>query len=133
MVSKLALQGSKHMIWDQIIMEADKFRPYLDFIEDQEIAMGEARKQVQIVSVEMNKRLVATIENAITFLSSLSDGSASRYGIQNRFVVISGARKVVAKHKKMEMVRAKIEVIEHKVQEFVKLFKPLVSRGLPFL
>ena len=33
-VGKLALQGTRHLIWDQIIIEADKFRPYLDFIED---------------------------------------------------------------------------------------------------
>ena len=63
----------------------------------------------------MNKRPLATAENAITFLSSLSDGFASRYGIQNRVDVVSGARKVVAKHRMMETVQAKIEVIEHKV------------------
>ena len=44
-VGKLALQGVRHLIWDQIIMEADKFRPYLDIIEDHEIAMKEAKKQ----------------------------------------------------------------------------------------
>ena len=32
----------------------------------------------------------------------------------------------------LETVWAKIEVIEHKVLEFIKLFKSLVSRGLPF-
>ena len=72
------------------------------------------------------------MENAITFLSSLSDGSARRYGIQNRVIVVSGARKIVAKHKMMETVWAKIEVTEYKVREVVKLFRPLVSRGLPF-
>ena len=80
----------------------------------------------------MNKRTVATTENAITFLSSLSDGSASRYGIQNRVIVVFGAKKVVAKHRIMDMVQAKIEVTEHKVREVVKLFRPLVSRGIPF-
>ena len=33
-IGKLALQGARHLIWDQIIIEADKFRPYLDFVED---------------------------------------------------------------------------------------------------
>ena len=77
-VGKIALQGARHLIWDQIIMEADKFRPYLDIIEDQEIAMREAKKQAQIVSVEVNKRPLETAENAITFMSSMSDGSASK-------------------------------------------------------
>ena len=39
-VGKLSLQGARHLIWDQIIIEVDKFRPYLDFIEDQENAMA---------------------------------------------------------------------------------------------
>ena len=45
MVNKVALQGTRHLIWDQIIMEAKLFWPYLDIIEDQEIAMREAKKQ----------------------------------------------------------------------------------------
>ena len=81
---------------------------------------------------EVNKRPLETAENAITFLISMSDGSASRYGIQNRIIIVSGARKIVAKHKMMETVQAKIEVTEHKVQEVFKLFIPLVNRGLPF-
>ena len=80
-VGKLALQGVRNLIWDQIIMEADKFRPYLDIIEDQEIAMREAKKQAQIVSAEVNKRPLATVENSITFLSSMSNSFTSRYGV----------------------------------------------------
>ena len=44
MVGKLALQGARHLIWDQIIMEDDKFWPYLDIVEDQEITIKEAKK-----------------------------------------------------------------------------------------
>ena len=33
-VGKFALKGARNLIWDQIIIEANKFRPYLDFIED---------------------------------------------------------------------------------------------------
>ena len=103
-VDKLALQGSRHLIWDQIIMESDKFWPYLDIIEDHEIAMKEAKKQAQIVSTEVNKRPLVTANNSITFLSFMSDGSTSRYGIQNRSVVVSGAKNIVAKHRMMEMI-----------------------------
>ena len=52
-VGKLALQGTRHLIWDQIIIEADKFQPYLDFIEDQESAIGEAKKKVLTVLGEI--------------------------------------------------------------------------------
>ena len=54
-IGKLALQGIKNLIWDQIIIEADNFRPYLNFIEDLEFAMSEAKKQDQIVGAEVNK------------------------------------------------------------------------------
>ena len=35
-VGNMALQGARHLIWDQIIAESNKFIPYLDFIVDQE-------------------------------------------------------------------------------------------------
>ena len=45
-IEELSLQGARHLIWDQIIIEVYKFQPYLDVIEDLEFAMREARKQV---------------------------------------------------------------------------------------
>ena len=120
------------MIWDHIIIEADKFQPYLDFIEDQESTMVEAKKKFLTILGEIQKRPMATTKNSITSLSSLSDDSANRYGIQNRVAVVSRVRKVVTKHMMLETTWAKIEVIEHKVLEVIKLFKPLVSKGIPF-
>ena len=70
--------------------------------------------------------------NAIEFLISLSDDLVSRYGIQNRFAIISGARKVIAEHSMLETVLSKIGIKEHKVKGVIKLFKPLVDRGVPF-
>ena len=43
-ISKLALQGTKHLIWDQIIMEDDKFWPYLNVITDLGLAIEETKK-----------------------------------------------------------------------------------------
>ena len=93
--------------------------------------MAEAKKKVMIVLGEIQKRHLATAENAITFLSSLPDDHTNQYGIQNRVVVVSGARKVVTKHRMLETVRVKIGFIEDKVQEVIELFRPLVSKGLP--
>ena len=45
-IRKIALQGMRHLIWDQIIIEADKFQPYLSVIEDLGSTMREAKKQV---------------------------------------------------------------------------------------
>ena len=38
------LQGEKHLIWDVLIAEASKIRPYFDFILDKDIVTQAARK-----------------------------------------------------------------------------------------
>ena len=40
---QLQVQGEKHIIWDAIIEEADKFRPYLDYILDKELVIHSFR------------------------------------------------------------------------------------------
>ena len=90
--------------------------------------MTEAKKKVQVVLGEVQRRPLVTTENAIDFLGSFSDDSANRYGIQNRVAVVSRARKVVSKHRRLETVHAKIKVIEHQVLEVIKIFRPLVHR-----
>ena len=39
---------------------------------------------------------------------------------------------MIAKHRMLKTLQAKIEVIEHKVKEVIRLFKPLVGRGIHF-
>ena len=73
-----------------------------------------------------------TTKNSIVFLSSLSDNLANRYDMQNRVAIVSRDRKVIAKHKMLETVQAKIEVIEHKVKEVIMLFKLMVGKGIHF-
>ena len=102
------------MIWDQIIIEADKFQPYLHVVEDLELSMREVKKQVQIVEAKVNKKPLETIENAITCLISLSNKASSSYGLQNRVVVVSAARKVIAKQRMKETVQDKIELTSTK-------------------
>ena len=91
-----------------------------------------AKKNVLIVKQELHKRPVEVAQNAINFLSTLSEDQTSRCGIQNRVVVIYGARKVVGKHRMLDTVQAKIDIIDYKVKEVIELFKPLVRRGIPF-
>ena len=71
-------------------------------------------------------------ENVVSFLSALSNDLANRYNIKKRVAIVSGARKVIAKHRKLETIQAKIGIIEHKVEEVIRLFRPLVGRGIPF-
>ena len=100
----MALQKDRHLIWDQIIVEANKFRPFIDFITDQENALTEAKKKVSTVLVEV-QRIPAEIEkNVVDFLSVLLDDLANRYNIQNIFSIISWARRVIAKHRMLNTV-----------------------------
>ena len=114
-IEKLALQGMRHLIWDQIIIEANNFWLYLSVIEDLGSAMREAKKQVQVARAEVNKKPLQTTENAIAYLSSLSEEASNSYGLQNRVSFVSEARKVIAKHRMMETVHTKIDVTEHKL------------------
>ena len=129
---KLALQGVKHLIWDRIIMEADRFRPYLNVITDLGSTVEETKKQVQEVGDEVNKRTLEIAKRAITYLSSLLDEASNIFSLQNQVVVISGARRVKTKHRMMETVQAQIDVTDHKLREILRMLKTLVSRGLPF-
>ena len=94
--------------------------------------MTEAKKKVSTVHGEVNKRSAEVAKNAIEFLSSLSNDLVNKYGIQNKVAIISGARKVIAKHRMVDTVLAKIDIIDHKVRQVIKFFKPLVDRGVPF-
>ena len=127
----MALQGARHLIWVQIIVEANKFRPYIDFITDQENALTEAKKKVSTVLGEVQRIPTEKAKNVVDFLSSLSNDLANQYNIQNIVAIISRARKVIAKHRIINTVHAKIGIIDHKVKEVIKLFKPLVNRGIP--
>ena len=120
------------MIWDKIISESDKFRPYLNFIFDQEDALEVAKKNVSKVKGELHKKSAKVAQNAFNFLSNFSEEQTSKYGIPNRVAIISGARKVVRKHRMLDNVHAKIDIIDHKFKEGIELFKPLVSREIPF-
>ena len=128
MIGKLALQGARHLIWDQIIAEANKFITYIDFIADQEKALIEAKKKVLTLLGEVQKRPVVTTENVVAFLISLSDDLTNRCNIQSRVSIIFGGRKVIAKHRMLDTIQAKIDIIKHKVKEVIWLFKTLVDR-----
>ena len=82
----MALQGAKHMIWDKIIQEDNKFRPYLDFIADQESALKATRQNILIVKQGLNKKPMEVAQNAINFLSALSEDQVKRFGIQDKIV-----------------------------------------------
>ena len=71
-------------------------------------------------------------QNAINFLSTLSEDQVKRFDIRDRVLIFSWSRKVIGKYKMLDTVQAKVDIISHKVKEVIELFTPLVSRGIPF-
>ena len=77
------------MIWDTIILEDNKFRPYLDYIADQESALKVAKHNILMVKQELNKNPMEVAHNAINVLSTLSEHEVRRFDIRDRVVFIS--------------------------------------------
>ena len=104
MIGQLALQGARKLIWDEIIREANKFRLYLDYIADRENALKVSRQNILIVKQGLNKNPIQVAQNAINFLSTLLEDKVKRFGIQDKVVVASWARKVIGKYRMLDNV-----------------------------
>ena len=87
-VGQMALQGTRHMIWDEIIKEASRFRLYLDYVADQENALISDRKNVVVVKQALNKKPMQIAQNVVDFLSTLSEDQIKRIGILDKVVVV---------------------------------------------
>ena len=49
LTGQLPMQGARHLLWDMLISEATKIRPYLNFIKDKEMVINVARKSCTTV------------------------------------------------------------------------------------
>ena len=126
------LQGAKHLIWDVLIVEAAKLRPYLDFILDKEIVTQAARQNILMVKYVLHKNPIDTAHNAISFLNSLTEEEMRKENSQDRILLIMWERKVVIKYQHLDTVQVKKDIMNHQIKEFIELFNPLFKRGLPF-
>jgi hypothetical protein len=66
---KELLQGAKHVIWDSIVVEAAKFRVYLNFINDKDSMAITARSRCTIVNETLVKNPSEWAQNAINLLN----------------------------------------------------------------
>ena len=128
---KRLVQGAKHIIWDVIIAEAAKIRPYFDYILDKEIVMQDARQSVAAVKV-LNENPIDSANNAISFLNGLTEDDLKTTNMKDRISVITWARKVAGKHQHLDNVGEKIDIRTHQVIFFIEMFTPLFKTGLPF-
>ena len=94
--------------------------------------MKSTRQNILIVNKGLNKKIMEVAQNAINFLSALSEHQVRRFGIQDKVVIASWDRKVIGKYIMLDSVWAKVDIISHRVKEVTNLFNPLVKRGIPF-
>ena len=71
-IGKGPLQGAKHIIWDTLSIEVTKFIHYLNFVDDQCILINLANQRLKLVNETMDRKPLATTQNALNFLNSLT-------------------------------------------------------------
>ena len=71
-IGQMALQGARHMIWDEIIKETSTLILYLDYVADQENALTSAKKHIVIVKQALHKKPIRVAQNVVNVLSTLS-------------------------------------------------------------
>ena len=69
---KLLVQGAKHIIWDALISEETKLRPYLDYILDKDMVIQSAKHSVTVVKERLNKNPIDYAKNTVDFLNGLT-------------------------------------------------------------
>ena len=57
-----ALVGARHLIWDLIIVEANKVHPYLDFIQDKDNTIQAAKNHLQAAQCDLHRRPLDMLE-----------------------------------------------------------------------
>ena len=98
LTGQFPVQGENHIIWEMIITEAEKLRPYLNYILDKETIIQASRQSCTVVKEALNKKPIDTTNNTINFLNDLSEDDLKIMGIKEKISVITWARKVVGKH-----------------------------------
>ena len=67
-----SVQRAKHIIWDSLIAEANKLRPYLDFVLDKEDVIQSSKQSETASRERLNKKTINYAKNAIDLLNGLT-------------------------------------------------------------
>ena len=81
-IGQLQVQGENHLIWDAIIEEENKFRPYLDHILDKELVIYPSIEVLVVVMEKINKNKIEYANNVIYFLNLLSENDLKKANIK---------------------------------------------------
>ena len=81
--------------------------------------MTTAKKNVMIVKQALHKKPRQVAQNVVNFFSTLCEDRIKRMGIEDKVVVVSWARRVIGKHRMLETMQDKIDIINHRVEEVI--------------
>jgi hypothetical protein len=82
------LQGSKHIIWDSIVVEAIKSRVYLNFINDKDSMAITTRSRCTIVNETLANKPSKWAQNFISLLNSIPTAKLQTIGVKYRTTLI---------------------------------------------
>ena len=117
-IGKGPLQGAKHIIWDTLSIEITKFRHYLNFIDDQSILINLAHQKLKLVNENMERKPLATAQNALNFLNSLTYQKLHDIGVKDRIEMVLWAKTFIHKHHLMKAVQHKADEMISQVNDF---------------
>jgi Txe/YoeB family toxin of Txe-Axe toxin-antitoxin module len=128
---KVILQGTKHVIWYFIVVEAAKFRFYINFINEKYSMAITTRSRCTIVNETLAKKTLEWALNAINLLNSMPNVELQTIGVKLKTGLIIWSRRIIAKHKFLKSVQTKAMQMEQSMQEFKDTFEQLFIKGLP--
>jgi len=130
-IGNIPLQGAKHILWDDLIVENTKFRQYLKMIEDQDVTTESPKRKCLVLLENMYRRPIDTAQNAINFLNFASSLDLQILSVNDITKNIIWARKVLGKYGLIQSVKNKSNQLKQNVQHFKGLFHSLFQKGLP--
>jgi len=117
------LQGAMHIIWDSIVVEATKFRVYLNFINDKDSMAITTRSRCIVVNETLAKNPLEWAQKSINLLNSILTAELQTIGVKYRTTLIIWTKRVISKHNLLKSVQTKAKNMEQSVQEFKDLFE----------
>jgi FtsZ-binding cell division protein ZapB len=82
------LQGAKHIIWDSIVVEATKFRVYLNFINEKYSMAFTSRSRGTVVNETLAKKPSEWAQNSINLLNFIPTAEIQTNGVKDRTTLI---------------------------------------------
>ncbi len=120
------LIGAKHALWDSIIAEITKFRPYLEMIEDKVALASKALHRRVVLNETMAKKTTKVAQKIIDILNNITNEQVRVLGVKDKAATIIITKRIITKNAYLDEV---------KVQDDVKAIKDsfdfLLKKGLP--